>query len=88
MTRYIRTGAQPQFAQNIAAISGDFHTHCQYSVFHEIFGKMIDGFSGHYEICVRMAEALTNWETANGTAMLMKTWVRHGLKLSKNTSTQ
>jgi len=69
MSRYIKTDAQRQFAQNIAAISGDFHTHRLFSVFYEIFGNMIDGFVGHYEICIQMAEALTDWETANGAAM-------------------
>jgi hypothetical protein len=69
MTLYILTDAQRHFARNIAAISGDFHTHSLYSVFYEIFGTMIDGFIGHYEICIQMAEALTDWETANGAAM-------------------
>ncbi|HXV73401.1 MAG TPA: hypothetical protein VD713_01600, partial [Sphingomonadales bacterium] len=52
--------------QNIAAISGDFHTHELYGEFYETFGKLIDGFVGQYELCIAMAEALTAWEIANG----------------------
>jgi len=69
MTRYIRTDAQRQFAQNLAAISGDFHTHRLYHAFYDKFGRMIDGFIGNYEICIRMAGALTDWEMENGGAM-------------------
>jgi hypothetical protein len=69
MTRHIHTDAQRHFAQNIAAISADFHTHRLYHVFYDTFGNMIDGFIGNYEICVRMAEALTDWELENGGTM-------------------
>ena len=69
MTGYIRTDAQRQFAQNIAAISGDFHTHRLYPAFYDTFGRMIDGFIGNYEICIQMATSLTDWEIANGGAM-------------------
>lgn len=69
MTRYIVTDEQRQFAQNIAAISGDFHTHRLYPAFYDTFGRMIDGFIGNYEICIQMAAALTDWEIANGAAM-------------------
>jgi hypothetical protein len=79
MTRYINTDAQRQFAQNIAAISGDFHTHSLYFAFYDAFGKMIDGFVGNYEICIQMAQALTDWEMANGGAMayenLSTSWI-------------
>ena len=54
--------------QNIAGISGDFHTHRLYSEFYDAFGKLIDGFVGQYELCIAMAEALTDWEVANGLA--------------------
>ena len=54
--------------QNIAAISGDFHTHRLYGEFYDAFGKLIDGFVGQYELCIAMAETLTNWELANGLA--------------------
>ena len=54
--------------QNIAAISGDFHTHRLYGEFYDAFGKLIDGFVGQYELCIAMAEALTDWEAANGLA--------------------
>ena len=53
MTWYISTDAQHQFAQNLAAISGDFHTHPPVFAFYEAFGKMIDGFIGNYEICIQ-----------------------------------
>ena len=69
MTRYISTDAQRQFAQNLAAIAGDFHTHPLYPAFYDTFGRMIDGFIGTYEICISMATALTDWEVANGAAM-------------------
>jgi hypothetical protein len=69
MTRYISTDAQHQFAQNLAAISGDFHTHCLYFAFYDTFGKLIDGFVGIYEVSISMAAALTDWEIANGEAM-------------------
>jgi hypothetical protein len=69
MTRYISTDAQRQFAHNLAAISGDFHTHSLYFAFYDRFGKMIDGFVGNYEISISMAAALTDWEIANGGAM-------------------
>jgi membrane-associated PAP2 superfamily phosphatase len=69
MTRYISTDAQRQFAQNLAAISGDFHTHALYFAFYDAFGTMIDGFVGNYLVCISMAEALTDWEMANDAAM-------------------
>jgi hypothetical protein len=52
--------------QNVAAISGEFHTHRLYWPFYERFGEMVDGFIGQYELCIAMAEALTAWELANG----------------------
>lgn len=52
--------------QNIAAISGDFHTHRLYGQFYDTFGKLIDGFVGQYELCIAMAEALTEWELVHG----------------------
>lgn len=54
--------------QNIAAISGDFHTHRLYAAFYDAFGKLIDGFVGQYELCIAMAETLTAWEAGNGMA--------------------
>jgi hypothetical protein len=69
MTRHITTDTQRQFAQNIAAISGDFHTHRLYHAFYDTFGNMVDGFIGNYEICIHMAAALTDWEMDNGGAM-------------------
>ncbi len=69
MTRLIVADAQRQFAQNIDAISGDFHTHFLYTAFCDTFGGMIDGFVGNYEICIQMAASLTDWEIANGSAM-------------------
>ena len=69
MSRYIPTDAERHFAQNIAAISADFHTHRLFNAFNDTFGKMIDGFIGNYEICIRMAEALTDWEIGNGGMM-------------------
>jgi hypothetical protein len=69
MNRHIQTDAQRQFAQNIAAIAADFHTHRLYPAFYHTFGKLIDGFIGNYEICIQMAGALTDWEIENGGAM-------------------
>src|ERR1022692_5085516 len=62
MTRDIHTDGQRQFAQNIAAISGDFHTHQLYPAFYDTFGRMIDGFIGNYEICIQMATSLRSEE--------------------------
>ena len=61
--------AQRQFAQNIAALSAEFHTHRRYWEFYETFGRLIDGFIGNYDLCVQMAEALTDWELENGGLM-------------------
>lgn len=52
--------------QKLAAVSGDFHCHQRYWQFYENFGRHIDGFVGQYELCIRMAEALTAWEAENG----------------------
>ncbi len=51
--------------QNIAAISGDFHTHRLYGAIFDAFGKLICGFVGQYELCIAMAKALTDWEAAS-----------------------
>ena len=48
--------------ENVAAISGDFHTHCAYEEFYDTFGPKINGFPGVYEICISMAKAMTDWE--------------------------
>jgi hypothetical protein len=65
--------------QNIAAISADFHTHRLYNNFYDTFGKLIDGFVGNYELCIGMAEALTDWELGNGGLMAYEnhgiTWI-------------
>jgi hypothetical protein len=52
--------------QNIAAISAEFHTHRQYNDFYNTFGNFIDGFIGNYEVCIAMANALSEWEIDNG----------------------
>jgi hypothetical protein len=57
---------QHSLLQNVAAISGDFHTHKRYWEFYQTFGRHIDGFVGQYEICIEMAKALTDWEAENG----------------------
>jgi hypothetical protein len=71
--------AQRQLKQNIAAISADFHTHRLYGDFYDTFGKLIDGFVGNYELCIRMADALTSWELENGGPMAYEnlgiTWI-------------
>ena len=61
--------AQRQFTQNIAAISAEFHTHRLYNAFYETFGELVDGFVGNYELCISMAEALTDWELEHGGLM-------------------
>lgn len=52
--------------RNVAAISGDFHTHRLFDAFYDTFGKLVSGFVGNYEICISMANALTDWELSNG----------------------
>ena len=70
MTRPYHLGeAQHQFAQNIAAIAAEFHTHRLYNAFYETFGEMIDGLVGNYEPCIGMAAALTDWELEHGGLM-------------------
>jgi hypothetical protein len=70
---------QHSLLQNVAAISGDLHTHVLYWQFYEISGRHIDGFVGNYETCIRMAKALTAWEAANGDSLayedLGTTWI-------------
>src|ERR1039457_5533249 len=66
MTYHIKTPEQQSFAQNLAAIAAEFHTHRLYNDFYDTFGKYIDGFIGNYDLCVRMAEALTDWENSKG----------------------
>lgn len=65
--------------QNVAAISGDFHTHQRYWQFYDTFGRHIDGFVGNYEICIHMAKALTGWEADNGDTLAYEnigvTWI-------------
>ena len=67
MTKLIKTHHRTHnLLQNVAAISGDFHTHKLYHCFYDAFGKHMDGFIGNYNICIEMARVLTDWETANG----------------------
>jgi hypothetical protein len=66
MTYHIKTPEQQSFAQNLAAIAAEFHTHRLYNDFYDTFGKYIAGFIGNYDLCIRMAEALTDWEIFNG----------------------
>jgi hypothetical protein len=67
MTRIFKTYHRTHtLLQNVAAISGDFHTHKLYHCFYDTFGKNIDGFVGNYDICIEMARALTDWEIVNG----------------------
>ena len=66
MTHHIKTPEQQSFAQNIAAIAAEFHTHRLYNDFYDAFGKHTAGFVGIYDLCITMAEALTDWEISNG----------------------
>ncbi len=52
--------------QNISALSAEFHTHPRYAEFYDTVGAHIEGFVGQYELCIAMAEALTEWEVAHG----------------------
>ena len=66
MTHHIKTPEQRSFAQNLAALSAEFHTHRLYNDFYDAFGKHTAGFIGIYDLCITMAEALTDWEISNG----------------------
>ena len=66
MTYHIKTPEQQSFAQNLAAIAAEFHTHRLYNDFYDTFGKHTAGFVGIYDLCITMAEALTDWEISNG----------------------
>jgi len=52
--------------ENVAAISGDFHTHARYREFMDKFGPDLGGFTGSYSLCIQMARALTFYENASG----------------------
>ena len=73
------TKALQSYSQNIAAISAELHGHPLYDQYYEAFGEQISGFIGVYELCVSMAEALTDWEAANGGMMAYEnrdvTWI-------------
>jgi hypothetical protein len=56
--------------QNVAAISADFHTHTRYDEFYELGCDSMGGFVGIYDICIEMAQALTDWEDDNGGAFV------------------
>jgi hypothetical protein len=67
MTNLVKTHHRTySLLQNVAAISGDFHTHTLYHCFYDAFGKQMDGFIGNYDICIEMARAVSDWEAANG----------------------
>jgi hypothetical protein len=51
--------------QNVAAVSAEFHAHERYYDFYTAFGHL-DGFVGIYDLCIRMAKALSAWENENG----------------------
>jgi len=61
--------AQAPFLENIAAIAAVFHTHPLHDDFHGTFTDCVGGFTGLYALCIRMAEALSDWELANGGAI-------------------
>ncbi len=52
--------------QNVAAIAAEFHTHRLCDPFYARFVDHVNGFTGLFDLCVSLAEALTAWETANG----------------------
>jgi hypothetical protein len=52
--------------QNVAAISAELHTHTGFSRFYDACGEVINGFVGAYDVCIEMAQALTDWEKDNG----------------------
>jgi hypothetical protein len=52
--------------QNVAAISAELHTHKGFSDFYDACSEVINGFVGAYDVCIEMAQALTDWEKDNG----------------------
>src|SRR3954452_24638861 len=58
--------AQHSLLENVAAISADFHTHSLYDRCYEIVLSKENGFASAYDICIQMAEALTDWELQTG----------------------
>ena len=59
--------------QNIAAISGELHRHRLFDEFYESQGERINGGIGLHDFCIAMAQALTDWEIANGLAEAYET---------------
>ena len=93
MSKLIKTHHRTyNLLQNVASISGDFHTHKLCHCFYDTFGKYIDGFIGNYDICIEMARALTDWETANGGSGIRSTFTTWpsgaSAKLSKRPTTR
>lgn len=55
--------------QNIAAIAVELHQHRLFDDFYARLGEKLNGFIGIYDFCIAMANALTEWEIANGLVM-------------------
>lgn len=60
---------QASLHENIAAIAAVFHTHRLEAAFRAAFAAALEGTPGIYALCISMAEALTDWELANGGPM-------------------
>jgi hypothetical protein len=52
--------------QNVAAISAELHTHKGFCEFYDACGEVINGFVGAYDVCIEMAQTLTDWEKDHG----------------------
>jgi hypothetical protein len=60
-------------AENLVCLSEKFHTHPKYHEFYEAYCDTVHGFTGIYDLVIRMAETMTHWEEKEGGKELYDT---------------
>jgi hypothetical protein len=55
-------GSKDGLIENAVAVSAHLHTHPDYDRFYSQVGPKVNGFTGIYDIAIRLAEALTDYE--------------------------
>ncbi len=66
MTKPKLTDITQAGAENLVCLSEKFHTHPRYHDFYKRYCDEIHGFTGCYDLVIRMAESLTDWEENRG----------------------
>ena len=61
-----RMGIPMAGAENLVCLSEKFHNHPDYHQFYGTYCNALHGFTGIYDLIIRMAEALTDWEENRG----------------------